>query len=86
MFPPRFLIGALQTNLLCIILIGYNHTLLEADFEELCERYKDIFSVESTDIGKTPLLQMEIETGNSPPVCQKPYTLTLKHVKQLNMS
>ena len=50
-------------------------------FEELCERYKDIFSVDSTDIGKTPLLQMEIETGNSPPICQKPYTLALKHAE-----
>ena len=50
-------------------------------FKDLCERYKDIFSVDSTDIGKTPLLQMEIETGNSPPICQKPYTLALKHAK-----
>ena len=29
-------------------------------FEELCERYKDIFSIDSTDMGKTPLLEMEI--------------------------
>ena len=36
--------------------------------EELCERYKDIFSIDSTNIGKTPLLEMEIETGNSPPI------------------
>ena len=50
-------------------------------FEDLCEKYKDIFSVDSTDIGKTPLLQMEIETGNSPPICQKPYTLALKHAE-----
>ena len=50
-------------------------------FEELCERYKDIFSIDSTDIGKTPLLKMEIETGNSPPICQKPYTLALKHAE-----
>ena len=48
-------------------------------FEDLCERYKEIFSMDSTDVGKTPLLQMEIETGNSPPICQKPYTLALKH-------
>ena len=25
-------------------------------FEELCESYNDVFSVDSTDIGKTPLL------------------------------
>ena len=37
--------------------------------------------MDSTNIGKTPLLQMEIETGNSPPICQKPYTLALKHAE-----
>ena len=50
-------------------------------FEDLCEKYKDIFSIDSTDIGKTPLLQMEIKTGNSLPICQKPYTLALKHTE-----
>ena len=50
-------------------------------FEELCGKYKDIFSADSTDIGKTPLLQMEIDTGNNPPICQKPYTLALKHAE-----
>ena len=50
-------------------------------FEDLCEKYKDIFSVDSTDIGKTPLLQMEIDTGNNPPICQEPYTLALKHAE-----
>ena len=42
------------------------------EFEELCEKYKDIFSKDSSDIGKTPLITMEIETGDSPPVCQRP--------------
>ena len=50
-------------------------------FEDLCDKYKDIFSVDSTDIGKTPLLQMEIDTSNNPPICQKPYTLALKHAE-----
>ena len=50
-------------------------------FEDLCEKHKGIFSVDSTDIGKTPLLQMEIDTGNNPPICQKPYTLALKHAE-----
>ena len=50
-------------------------------FEDLCEKYKDIISVDSTDIGKTSLLQMEIETSNSPLICQKPYTLALKHAE-----
>ena len=48
-------------------------------FEELCKEYKDIFSIDSSDIGKTPLIEMEIDMGDSPPITQKPYTLPLKH-------
>ena len=44
-------------------------------FKELCNEYRDIFSVDSGDIGKTPLLEMEISAGYSPPITQKPYTL-----------
>ena len=48
-------------------------------FRLLCEEFKDIFSKDSTDIGKTPLITMDIDTGDSPPVCQRPYNLPLKH-------
>ena len=48
-------------------------------FKELCDEYKDIFSTDSSHIGKTPLIQMEIDTSDSPPISQKPYTLPLKH-------
>ena len=48
-------------------------------FKALCNEFKDIFSVDSGDIGKTSLIEMEIDTGNSPPITQKPYTLPLKH-------
>ena len=50
------------------------------NFKKLCEEYSDIFSKDSSDIGKTPLITMEIETGDSPPVCQRPYNLPLKHI------
>ena len=50
------------------------------EFEELCEEYKDIFSKDSSDIGKTPLITMKIKTGDSPLVCQRPYNLLLKHI------
>ena len=43
------------------------------EFEKLCEEYGDVFSKDSSDIGKTPLITMEIETGDSPPICQRPY-------------
>ena len=48
-------------------------------FKELCNEFKDIFSMDSSDIGKTPLIEMEIDTGDSLPITQKPYTLPLKH-------
>ena len=47
----------------------------------LCNEFEDIFSKSSEDIGHTPLVTMDIDTGNSPPVCQKPYSLPLKHVE-----
>ena len=48
-------------------------------FKELCEKYEDIFSKDSTDIGRTPLVTMEIDTGDSPPISQRPYKLPFKH-------
>ena len=48
-------------------------------FKELCEKYEDIFSKDSTNIGRTPLVTMEIDTGDSPPISQRPYNLPLKH-------
>ena len=50
-------------------------------FKELCHEFKDIFSVDLGDIGKNPLVEMEIDTGDSPPITQKPYTLPLKHAE-----
>ena len=50
-------------------------------FRALCNEFKDIFSVDSSDIRKTPLIEMEIKPGDSPPITQKPYTLPLKHAE-----
>ena len=50
-------------------------------FKELCREFSDIFSEHSGDIGKTPLLEVHIDTGDSPPITQKPYTLPLKHTE-----
>ena len=38
-------------------------------FRLLCQEFEDVFSKDSTDIGKTPLITMDIDTGDSPPVC-----------------
>ena len=48
-------------------------------FKDLCTEFSDIFSTDSSDIGKTPLLEVEIDTGDNLPITQKPYTLPLKH-------
>ena len=51
-------------------------------FDKLCKKYDDIISQNSGDIGKTMLIEMEIDTGNHPPpTTLKPYTLPLKHYK-----
>ena len=48
-------------------------------FKDLCMEFSDIFSTDSSDIRKTPFLEVEIDTGDSLPTTQKPYTLPLKH-------
>ena len=48
-------------------------------FDKLCKKYDDIISKNSGDIGKTMLVEMEIDTRNHPPIASKPYTLPLKH-------
>ena len=48
-------------------------------FVDLCKEYDDIFSKDSTDIGRTPIVMMDIDTGDSPPILQRPYNLPLKH-------
>ena len=48
-------------------------------FEELCEEYGQAFSKNNENIGRTKLVQMDIDTGDSPPVSSRPYMLPLKH-------
>ena len=48
-------------------------------FEELKVQFPKVFLLNNEDIGFTQLVTMDIDTGDSPPACQKPYTLPLKH-------
>ena len=50
-------------------------------FEDLCSEFETIFCRDSADLGKTPLLKMDIPTGDNPPITQRLYTLALKHVQ-----
>ena len=54
-------------------------TDIRQKFEELCEEYGEAFSKNNEDIGRTKLVKMDIDTGDSPPVSSRPYILPLKH-------
>ena len=54
-------------------------TDIRQKFEELCEQYGEAFSKNNEDIGRTKLVKMDIDTGDSPPVSSRPYKLPLKH-------
>ena len=54
-------------------------TDIRQKFEELCEEYGEAFSKNNKDIGRTKLVKMDIDTGDSPPVSSRHYTLPLKH-------
>ena len=49
------------------------------EFNKLCDQFDDTISKGSDDIGKTLLVEMDIDTGDSPRIASKPYTLSLKH-------
>ena len=50
-----------------------------SDFDALCEKYPKVFSKGNEDIGQTQLVTMDIDTGDSPLISSRPYTLALKH-------
>ena len=54
-------------------------TNIRQKFEELCDEYGEAFSKNNEDIGRTKLVKMDIDTGDSPPVSSRLYTLPLKH-------
>ena len=54
-------------------------TDIRQKFEELFEEYGEAFSKNNEDISRTKLVKMDIDTGDSPLVSSRPYTLPLKH-------
>ena len=54
-------------------------TDIRQKFKELCKEYGEAFSKNNKDISRTKLVKMDIDTGDSPPVSSRPYTLPLKH-------
>ena len=45
----------------------------------MCDKHPEDFSKNNKDIGRMTLIEMEINTADSLPVTQNPYTLPLKH-------
>ena len=41
-------------------------------FHNLCDKYDNIISKGSEDIGKTLLVEMDIDAGDSPPITSRP--------------
>ena len=54
-------------------------TNIQNDLYALLKEYELQFGKDETSIGTTPLTRMTIDTGNSDPVSQRPYPITMKH-------
>ena len=52
---------------------------IEAKLEALLKEYATQFPQDETSIGMTPLTKITIDTGNTEPVSEKPYPITMKH-------
>ena len=52
---------------------------MEAKLEALLKEYESHFTEDKTTISTTPLTKMSIDTGNSEPISQKPYSIAMKH-------
>ena len=52
---------------------------IQQQLDFLLRTFKDQFAKDETTIGTMPLTQMSIDTGDSDPISQKPYPVTMKH-------
>ena len=54
-------------------------TNIQNKLDTLLKEYESHFTKDEISIRTTPLTSMTIDTGNSDPVSQKPYFITMKH-------
>ena len=52
---------------------------IQQQLDFLLRSFKDQFAKDETTIGTMPLTQMSIDIGDSDPISQKPYPVTIKH-------
>ena len=58
------------------------HTLPDdarKSLNQLLETFKSPFAQDKTSIGTSHLIKMQIDMGNSEPVSQRPYPISMKH-------
>ena len=53
--------------------------IIKVKLEALLKEYATQFAQVETSIGTTPRTKITTDTGNSEPVSQKPYAITMKH-------
>ena len=51
---------------------------IQSKLDTLLKEYESQFAKDEKSIGTTPLTEMTNDTGNSDPVSQKPYPITMK--------
>ena len=54
-------------------------TGIQSKLDALLKEYESQFAKDETSIRTTPLTEMTIDTGNSDPISQKPYSITMKN-------
>ena len=52
---------------------------IQSKLDMLLKEYETQFAKDETSIGTTPLTEMTINTGDSEPISQKPYPITMKN-------
>ena len=52
---------------------------IKSKLDALLKEYASQFTRDETSIGRTPLMEMTIDTGDSNPVSQKPYHIAMKN-------
>ena len=52
---------------------------IQSKLDTLLKEYETQFAKDETSIRTTPLTEMTINTGNSDPISQKPYPITMKN-------
>ena len=60
------------------------NTNIQNKLDACLKQYELQFAKDGTSIGTTPITSMMIDTGNSYPVSQKPYPITIKHYQWVN--